>query len=256
MIYRIKNWEKNFEVAQSKKVPKHISWVAMPNHHDGNSFLELLDHAAGLAHYGCWVLIVQIASKCQPRGTLISSAGRPHDSRSLARIVRGDPNTFAEAIKRLLAIGWLEVIQEKESAPIILGEQSERSILQTDIQDIHTSTATPQSAEKPKENGNGKEPTIDGHVFKQIRLLLEPTEKEMGQIAGQIYAACGKKWNSHSIGALFFAHDKTPRPRDWITFAAACLKKHGIPDQFARRGTLMLENARQAVAMEKEMAAT
>ena len=111
MTYRIKNWEKIFENSASRQRGK-LFWVPMPNHHDSGSFTALMDHHDGLAHYGCWALIVQVASKCHPRGTLLSGNCQPIDSRALARIVRGNHNMFEVAIKRLLAIGWLEVIAD------------------------------------------------------------------------------------------------------------------------------------------------
>ena len=111
MTYRVRNWENVFENAASRQRGK-LFWVPMPNHHDSGSFATLLEHPDGLSHYGCWALIVQVASKCQPRGTLLTGNCQPIDSRMIARIVRGNPDTFNAAIKRLLEIGWLEVIAD------------------------------------------------------------------------------------------------------------------------------------------------
>jgi len=92
---------------------KRMDWIPVPNKHDGDGYTELLTHKNGTAHYGAWHQILQVASKCAPRGTLLrDGAGdcrRPHTAESIARITRGDERTIAEAIIRLVKIGWLEV---------------------------------------------------------------------------------------------------------------------------------------------------
>ena len=78
-LYRIVDWDKHFESAQSRKVER-LTWVRVPNKHDGEGYTELLDHPNGAAHYACWMAIVQVASKCQPRGSLLRdgpSAAKP-----------------------------------------------------------------------------------------------------------------------------------------------------------------------------------
>ena len=107
----IRNWNEHFENARSRQLAT-LSWVPMPNKHDGAGYAELLDHPDGFAHYGCWCGIVQVASKCRPRGVLVTARGSDHTPESLARMLRGCPKTMREAIDRLLQIGWLEGITE------------------------------------------------------------------------------------------------------------------------------------------------
>jgi uncharacterized phage protein (TIGR02220 family) len=111
-FYRIRDWAKHFENNRTREL-KYMDWVPVPNKHDGDGFTELLDHPEGLSHYGAWHLILQVASKCEIRGTLLrdGAAGgkRPHTPESLARITRGDEKTFKDAIDRLVSIGWIEV---------------------------------------------------------------------------------------------------------------------------------------------------
>ena len=108
MTLRIKNWETHFENNRTKELKK-LSWVPFPNKHDGDGYTELLDHPQGAAHYGVWCVIVQVASKCDKRGTLLRDTGKPHDSRSLSRITRIPVKIMEEAIRRLISIKWLEV---------------------------------------------------------------------------------------------------------------------------------------------------
>jgi hypothetical protein len=107
MLYRIKDWAAHFENNRTKEL-KNMTWVPMPNKMDGDGYTELLEHPNGAAHFGAWCALVQIASKCDPRGTLLRDGDRPHDPVSLSRISRIHPDTFKEALPRLIAIGWVE----------------------------------------------------------------------------------------------------------------------------------------------------
>jgi hypothetical protein len=68
-MLRIVDWELHFENNRTKEL-KRLTWVPFPNRHDGDGYTELLDHPDGAAHYGAWCAMVQVASKCDPRGTL------------------------------------------------------------------------------------------------------------------------------------------------------------------------------------------
>ncbi len=113
-VFRIKDWEKHFENAQSRKY-RNISWVPIPNKHDGDGYSSLvLGHPNGPAHYAAWITIIQVASKCEPRGTLLRDGSQPHTSASLARKTRLPEELFAEAIPRLIdaEVGWMEVVSD------------------------------------------------------------------------------------------------------------------------------------------------
>lgn len=121
---RVRDWDANFENNRTREL-KEMTWFKAPNSYDGDGFTELIEHENGASHYGAWMVILGIASKCDPRGTLLRciAGGQKvaHDERSFARISRIPVNVFAEAIPRLLSIGWLERIsfngQEFTSIP-------------------------------------------------------------------------------------------------------------------------------------------
>lgn len=111
-MFRIVEWDKHFENNRSRE-RVHLDWVPFPNKHDGDGYTELLDHADGPAHFGAWCAIVQVASKCDPRGTLVRDGSRSHDSRSLARMTRFPEPIIEAALKRLVfEIGWIEVVDD------------------------------------------------------------------------------------------------------------------------------------------------
>jgi len=74
MTLIIKNWDKHFENNRTRDL-KQMRWVPFPNSHDGDGYTELVEHKNGPAHLGCWVAIVQVASKCDTRGTLLRGGG-------------------------------------------------------------------------------------------------------------------------------------------------------------------------------------
>lgn len=118
ILYRIPNWEADFENNRSRTV-KNLLWVILPNKHDSEGYLTIIeDHPNGPAHYACWVTITQVASRCQPRGTLVRDDGRPYDAKALARRTRISADLFAEALPRLVGVGWLvaEVVATQEVA--------------------------------------------------------------------------------------------------------------------------------------------
>jgi len=115
VIYRITNWDRDFENAASRKL-KRLDWVAVPTKMDGEGYTALVDHPNGAAHFGAWVAIIEIAAKQTPRenrGTLPSGIpqGIGGICRSLGRISRLPAQVFQEVIPRLVEIGWLEALQ-------------------------------------------------------------------------------------------------------------------------------------------------
>lgn len=104
--YQIKDWDTHFENNRTREL-KHMEWIPVPNKMDGDGYTELVDHPNGAAHFGAWIAIVEVASKCDPRGTLLREGRKPHDAASLARVTRLPRAVFEEVLPRLLEIGWL-----------------------------------------------------------------------------------------------------------------------------------------------------
>lgn len=120
MTLRVRDWNKHFETAASRKLVK-LDWVAIPNKMDGLGYTTLVDHPRGASHLGSWYAIVEIASRQKKRGTLPDGPGGV--CLSLARLSRLPAAEFEEAIPRLLEIGWLEQVDsiqaDTENPPII-----------------------------------------------------------------------------------------------------------------------------------------
>jgi hypothetical protein len=88
-LLRIKNWNDLYENNETRKL-KNLHWVRVPNGMESISFRELISHRNGLAHFGVWILLLELASK-QPAprdGTISRSGGRlSHDPESIAKAV-------------------------------------------------------------------------------------------------------------------------------------------------------------------------
>lgn len=108
-VYSIRDWERNFEKAQSRKLDV-MSWVAMPVKHDGLGYRRIISMPDGPLIYSAWVLMVQVAAKCKVRGVLADENG-PLTADDLF-VKTGCPVVvFEKAIEVLSSrqIGWLLV---------------------------------------------------------------------------------------------------------------------------------------------------
>lgn len=106
---RVAQWESVYETGESRKL-KELRWVATPNSHDSIAYCELLAHGNGLAHFGAWNLILQLASRCPTRGLLVNGRGIAYTARAIAMVTHAPEKIVHEAVARLLEIGWLEEV--------------------------------------------------------------------------------------------------------------------------------------------------
>jgi len=106
-LLRVRDWDRLYENNRSRGM-KNTHWLPMPNDLSADAYVELLADADGTAHLGVWTAVLMVASRTKPRGTLVREDGRPHDSESLARVMRQPEPVVRAAIERLLQIGLLE----------------------------------------------------------------------------------------------------------------------------------------------------
>ena len=109
-LYSIRDWNLLFENNRSRKIEK-LTWVAVPNKHDGENYAAIMQHKDGAIIFSAWILIVQVASKCQPRGTLVRQDGTPHTPDSLSLRTRAPKEWFEACLTFLDATDWLESVE-------------------------------------------------------------------------------------------------------------------------------------------------
>lgn len=112
MIYRIKDWERHYEKAESRRV-KTMAWLPLPTRHDGAGFRRVAAHERGPELFAAWVLIVEVAARMPTRGLLVK------DDKALTakdlHFRTGFPAAIFELGFDVLSgpeIGWLEVIDD------------------------------------------------------------------------------------------------------------------------------------------------
>lgn len=108
--YRVKNWDDLYEKAQSRKC-KRAQWVAVPNKLDGSGYARVAQHERNCELFTAWVLILEVASKMEPRGLLVKD-GRALTSEDMALRTRYPAAIFDLAFEVLVApeIDWLESV--------------------------------------------------------------------------------------------------------------------------------------------------
>jgi hypothetical protein len=119
-LYSVRNWDRFYEKAQSRKVKGPLDWVAMPTTHDGKRYRRLvaLPNAAELL--GAWLLIVEVAGKCKTHGILEDHDG-PITSEDLA-FKTGIPSTVFDRALQVFSgkeINWLSRSMVVESPAVV-----------------------------------------------------------------------------------------------------------------------------------------
>lgn len=109
--YRIRRWSELFENNRTRDL-KSLRWFSFPNTFDEDGFREIVSHPSASAVLGCWIVMLAVASRAEPRGVLIRANGEPHTPKSL-EIKTGIPaDDFENALLLLMSndIKWIESI--------------------------------------------------------------------------------------------------------------------------------------------------
>jgi len=110
-LYKIRDWSELFENNRTRDM-KAMAWIPVPNNHDGYGYTTVVGRKNGAAIYGAWMVILQVASKCEPRGTLLRSPQQPHDAASISRMTRIPEQDIQNALDICSEeTQWLEVTE-------------------------------------------------------------------------------------------------------------------------------------------------
>lgn len=109
-LYKIKLWNLRYENNRTREL-KRLDWLPLPNRHDGEAFARLMLRADGPLIFAAWILLLQVASRCETRGTLSRDDGTPLDSESLAIRTRASKTLFDKALPALVQMGWIETVE-------------------------------------------------------------------------------------------------------------------------------------------------
>jgi hypothetical protein len=155
-IIRVRDWSLRYENNRSREM-KDTRWFPMPNDLSADSYVELLAHPDGPAHLGVWTGLLMVASRAKPRGSLVRDDGRPHDSESLALVIRQPSSLVEVAIERLLKIGLLESDASKSRKKSSLDPHPGAGIPQGPARKPQDGALEGKGTEHHHQEGNGKE---------------------------------------------------------------------------------------------------
>ena len=119
-IYKIRDWAALFENNRSRTVIE-LSWVPIPNRHDGENFSLIMAQPDGAKIFSAWILMLQVASRCQPRGTLVRDNKIPHNADSLAMKTRAPKEWFDLGLNFLENnTDWLEIVDNWQATASVM----------------------------------------------------------------------------------------------------------------------------------------
>lgn len=187
VLYIIKDWEKHFEVAQSRKSDR-LRWVATPNKHDGKSLRRLMRLPEGLEIFGAWNLILQVASKCPVRGVLADADG-PLTAADIADKTGAPADKIHHALTVCShdSIGWI-------TTGSTLPDDSQRAGSALPLQDITEQDSTEQDKTPPNPlKGEGDSPDTSAESVTEVVQAWNATASgvfcEVRQLSGKRLAA-------------------------------------------------------------------
>lgn len=116
-IYRIKDWSRRYETNETRKL-KSLSWVKLNNKMDGLSFRLLAKRKDAPSVFCAWVLMLELASKSDPRGELTHN-GIPLSPGEMGEITGFPGDIFKTALEFLSdpKIGWIDKISASTGVP-------------------------------------------------------------------------------------------------------------------------------------------
>lgn len=215
-MYQIKNWEKHFEVAQSKRVEGPLNWVPVPTKHDSLAFRRIMALEDGMAIFGAWILILEIAAKCPVRGTLgeLSESGPIEYGPGELAMMTGCPSIlFQRALDVLTTtiIGWV-IVDSSEKALSALGERSETTHLQEKtVQDNTEQDRTEQVASRGKPRQG--QPTIcDSEYLRVLQAKAAYADLNVDLVYGKLVAWCELKGKQPTRSRLLNWLNREDRP--------------------------------------------
>jgi hypothetical protein len=148
MPYKIRNWDLYFEQDRSRQW-KNLKWVPIPNK-QGSGYRRIMSEKNGLEIFACWIVLVEVASTCNPRGDLSK-----YDLSDLSRLTLCNIKKLESSILYLSqTLDWIEIIENldisvKNLQKNVIDTASGSSILFSSIQDTSLKSAEKLSFKIP-----------------------------------------------------------------------------------------------------------
>src|ERR1700684_3855635 len=101
-VYRVRDWDSLYENNRTRSM-KFMQWIPITNKQDGDGYIQVVEGKNGAEMLGGWLAILQVASKCRTRGTLLRSSGHPHDAASISAMSRLPADSIQNALDKSAA---------------------------------------------------------------------------------------------------------------------------------------------------------
>lgn len=189
-FYRIKDWATLYENNRSRRVTD-LSWVPIPNRHDGECYSLIMAHPRSSEIFTAWILMLQVASRCHPRGILVRDNGNAHTAETLAIKTRGKREWFELALEFLIAeTDWLQVSDIADEAPerhpgdievtswCDRGDEEQKGTEWNGMEEREASPPAPKPQPEPEKPKRFIKPTLDEVRLAADKAGLPPQEAE------------------------------------------------------------------------------
>ncbi len=108
-LLRIRDWNVHFENSRTRQLKK-LGWIPIPNDLSSYGLRQIANSENSAAIFGAFVLMLELASHCDPRGDLVRGNGEHYDAESLAHKTGFPQEAFESAIVVCSRIGWIQVV--------------------------------------------------------------------------------------------------------------------------------------------------
>lgn len=174
----------------------------------------------GVAIFGAWILILEIAAKCKTRGTLgeLSESGPIEYGPGELAIMTGCPSSlFTRALEVLTSpiVGWISQ-DSSEKALSALGERSESSNLQEKTREDSTSQErTEQNKTRVASRGkphSARSVSCDSEYLEELQAKPAYAELNVAMVHGKMVAWCELKGKQPTRARLLNWLNREDRP--------------------------------------------
>ena len=168
-IYRIVGWEEYYEYSRTKE-HKKLKWVRIGNNFDGDRITELISQG-GAEAYGCFVAMVLVASRCDPRGTLMNSQGKPHTPETIGAKTGLPAGAFACTLGLCLNMNLIEIEGHTEASQVPGSVEGQSRVSRGSLPTPHRPCTDPIEIE-----GHSEASKVPGSVEGQSRVTTDPEQ--------------------------------------------------------------------------------
>ena len=242
VVYVVKDWGKIYENNRSRVIDD-LRWVPIPNKHDSLGFSTLIREKNGVALYGAWCLIIQVASKCRPRGRLVNRDGVPLTARAIGVMTGAPPEIIQDCLDLVTRpeIAWItpEFSTERQADVTSTSAGRQADVTSTSagrhlpaprvradalpFSSIPFSSAVTPSVSVTVEHASERKPEIAALVRESAERMyrVHPKKKHLARIPVALSAALNGTQDARStLMAIEGKHAAMCQTRNWT-------KEHG-----------------------------